>query len=94
MRLLVDDVLDKGHTLKAVHEGCYRRCAIQLLIDALCTKSYDRLVEGIHAAFNGLVMRDRYVFGYGMVYFGRARNLPWLFALREKEREADWGRRG
>ncbi len=81
--LLVDDILDEGHTLKAVREDCYRRGASRVLIATLCTKSHDRLVEGIGSDFNGVVLPDRYVFGYGMDYHEQGRNLPGIFALRE-----------
>jgi hypoxanthine phosphoribosyltransferase len=81
--LLVDDILDEGHTLKAVREDCYRRGARQVLIVSLCTKRHDRLVEGIAADFNGIELPDRYVFGFGMDYHEQGRNLPAIYALRE-----------
>ena len=81
--LLVDDILDEGHTLKAVREDCYRRGARQVLIASLCTKRHDRLVEGIASDFNGVELPDRYVFGFGMDYHEQGRNLPGIYALRE-----------
>ncbi|MHB1272194.1 MAG: hypoxanthine-guanine phosphoribosyltransferase [Rhodanobacter sp.] len=82
--LLVDDILDEGHTLKAVREDCYRRGARRVLIASLCTKRHDRLVEGIAADFNGVELPDRYVFGYGMDYHEQGRNLPGIYALKEE----------
>ena len=35
--LLVDDILDEGHTLKAVRDDCYQRGAKKVLIVSLCT---------------------------------------------------------
>jgi hypoxanthine phosphoribosyltransferase len=81
--LLVDDILDEGHTLKAVRDDCLRRGARRVLIASLCTKRHDRLVEGIAADFNGIELPDRYVFGYGMDYHEQGRNLPGIYALRE-----------
>jgi hypoxanthine phosphoribosyltransferase len=81
--LLVDDILDEGHTLKAVREDCYARGAKKVLIASLCTKRHDRLVEGIASDFNGVELPDRYVFGYGMDYHEQGRNLPGIYALKE-----------
>jgi hypoxanthine phosphoribosyltransferase len=80
--LLVDDILDEGHTLKAVREDCYVRGAKKVLIVSLCTKQHDRLVEGIASDFNGVELPDRYVFGYGMDYYEQGRNLPGIYALK------------
>ena len=80
--LLVDDILDEGHTLKAVRDDCLRRGAKRVLIASLCCKDHDRLVDGIAADFNGVVLPDRYVFGYGMDYHEQGRNLPAIYALR------------
>jgi hypoxanthine phosphoribosyltransferase len=81
--LLVDDILDEGHTLKAVREDCYKRGARKVLIASLCTKRHDRLVEGIAADFNGVELPDRYVFGFGMDFHEQGRNLPGIYALKE-----------
>jgi hypoxanthine phosphoribosyltransferase len=83
--LLVDDILDEGHTLKAVREDCYQRGARKVLIVSLCTKRHDRLVEGIAADFNGVELPDRYVFGFGMDFHEQGRNLPGIYALKEGE---------
>ena len=81
--LLVDDILDEGHTLKAVRDDCYKRGARRVLIASLCTKRHDRLAEGITSDFNGVELPDRYVFGFGMDYHEQGRNLPGIYALRE-----------
>ena len=80
--LLLDDILDEGHTLKAVRDDCYQRGAKKVLIASLCTKQHDRLVDGIASDFNGVELPDRYVFGYGMDYHEQGRNLPDIYALR------------
>lgn len=81
--LLVDDILDEGHTLKAVRDDCYLRGARKVLIASLCTKEHDRLVDGIASDFNGVMLPDRYVFGYGMDYHEQGRNLPDIYALKD-----------
>lgn len=79
--LLVDDILDEGHTLKAVREDCYRRGASRVLIATLCTKAHDRVAAGVAPDFNGVVLPDRYVFGFGMDFHEQGRNLPGIYAL-------------
>jgi len=81
--LLVDDILDEGHTLKAVRDDCYARGARRVLIASLCSKRHDRLVAGIASDFNGVELPDRYVFGYGMDYYEQGRNLPGIYALKD-----------
>ena len=80
--LLVDDILDEGHTLKAVRDDCLRRGARRVLVVSLCTKQHGRLVDGIKADFNGVELPDRYVFGFGMDYHEQGRNLPGIYALK------------
>ena len=81
--LLVDDILDEGHTLKAVRDDCLRRGARRVLVATLCRKLHGRCAEGIHSDFNGVELPDRYVFGYGMDYYEQGRNLPAIYALKE-----------
>ena len=85
--LLVDDILDEGHTLKAVREYCYQHGARRVLIASLCTKRHDRLVEGMGSDFNGVELPDRFVFGYGMDYYEQGRNLPGIYALKDDNAE-------
>jgi len=80
--LLVDDILDEGHTLKAVRDDCLRRGARRVLVATLCRKLHARCVDGIHSDFNGVEVPDRYVFGYGMDYYEQGRNLPAIYALK------------
>lgn len=82
--LLVDDILDEGHTLKAVRDDCLRRGAKRVLVATLCRKLHGRCVEGIQSDFNGVDLPDHYVFGFGMDYYEQGRNLPAIYALRDK----------
>lgn len=82
--LLVDDILDEGHTLSIVRDACLDLGARRLLVATLCTKQHTRRVAGIAADFNGVEVPDRYVFGYGMDYHEQGRNLPAIYALREE----------
>jgi hypoxanthine phosphoribosyltransferase len=81
--LLVDDIVDEGHTLAAVRAWCVEQGAAEVRIAALAVKSHDRCVEGVHADYAGVDVPDRYVFGYGMDYYEQGRNLPAIYALRD-----------
>ena len=79
--LLADDILDEGHTLKAVKQWCEDEGAREVRIAVLAVKQHDRCVEGIAADYVALEVPDRYVYGYGMDYHEQGRNLPAIYAL-------------
>jgi hypoxanthine phosphoribosyltransferase len=79
--LIADDILDEGHTLKAVKYWCEDQGAIDVRIAVLAVKNHDRRVEGIDADYVAVEVPDRYVYGYGMDYHEQGRNLPGLYAL-------------
>ena len=79
--LLVDDILDEGHTLKAIRDWCLGEGARRVLVAVLCEKRHARRVAGIAADFCGVEVPDRYVFGYGMDYHEQGRNLPAIYAV-------------
>lgn len=83
--LLVDDILDEGYTLAALRDFCADAGARRVLIAVLCVKRHDRRVPGLAADFAGVEVPDRYVFGYGLDYYGQGRNLPAIHALPEGE---------
>jgi hypoxanthine phosphoribosyltransferase len=79
--LLADDILDEGHTLKAVKRWCEDEGAADVRIAVLSVKQHDRRAEDIHADYVALEVPDRYVYGYGMDYHEQGRNLPGIYAL-------------
>ena len=83
--ILADDILDEGYTLAALRDWCVAEGAQRVLIAVLCEKRHDRRVPGLQADFVGVAVPDRYVFGYGLDYYGQGRNLPAIYALPEGE---------
>jgi len=81
--LLVDDILDEGHTLKAVRQWVEDQGAIDVRVAVLAVKVHDRGVEDVEADYVGVEVPDRYVFGYGMDFHEQGRNLPGIYALAE-----------
>ncbi len=79
--IVVDDILDEGYTLAAIVEHCRARGAASVESVALVEKRHTRK-QGIEADYVGLVVEDRYVFGYGMDYKDYLRNAPGIFAVK------------
>ena len=81
--LLVDDIVDEGHTLAAIRDWCREQGAAEIRIAALAVKNHDRCVPGLCADYVGVEVPDRYVYGYGMDYHEQGRGLPAIYALRD-----------
>lgn len=81
--LIVDDILDEGHTLLAIQDYCLRQGASQVFSAVLVQKQHDRKHPEVEADFIALSVDDHYVFGYGMDYKDHLRNLPGIFALKK-----------
>ncbi len=77
--LIVDDVLDEGITLAAIHEFCLAEGAVAVYSAVLIDKQLGR-DKPIQADFVGLEVADRYIFGYGMDYKGYLRNAAGIYA--------------
>lgn len=83
--LIIDDIFDEGHTLKAVRDWVRQQNPAGLWVAVTTDKRHDRKVEGIVPDFVGIEVPDRYIFGEGMDYCGYYRNLNGIYALREGE---------
>lgn len=79
--LLVDDILDEGHTLSALHQRVLELGAARCYSAVFADKQHGR-DKPIKADFVGLQVADRFIFGYGMDIEGAWRNLPAIYALR------------
>ena len=81
--LVLDDILDEGHTLAAIVEHLREEGAASVYSAVLVHKDHPRkATPGMHADFTGLVMPDRFLFGCGMDYKGYWRNAPGIYALK------------
>ncbi len=79
--LVLDDILDAGHTLKAVRDQVLlqgaKSCHLAVLVDKDLGTD-----KPIKADFVGLTLPNRYLFGCGLDVRGAWRNLPAIYALR------------
>jgi len=83
--LVVDDILDEGHTLAAILDDCRARGAAEVRSAVLVEKQHDRRAEGVRADYTGLRMEDRYLFGCGMDYHEHHRQHAAVYALAEED---------
>jgi hypoxanthine phosphoribosyltransferase len=79
--LIIDDVLDEGITLAAIHQFCMDEGAETVYSAVLVDKDLGR-GKPISADFVGLHVANRYIFGYGMDYKGYLRNAPGIYACQ------------
>lgn len=80
--LVVDDILDEGHTLHAIVEYCQEQGATAVYTAALFDKRLD-IDKPVKPDFVGLTVANHYLFGYGMDYKGYLRNAPGVYACKE-----------
>ena len=78
--LLVDDVLDEGHTLAAVDAQLRESGAANVVTAVLVDKQIGR-PRPVRVDEAALQCPDRFLFGHGMDYRGHWRNLAGVYAL-------------
>src|SRR5690242_3184230 len=78
--LLVEDIVDSGLTVSAIHRRIQRVGAASVRLAALLDRPARRQVE-VSIDFTGFVIPDRFVIGYGLDYAGLYRELPHIYSL-------------
>ena len=75
---IIDDILDEGHTLHEIthylHNLGAKSCKIIVLVEKELNKA-----KPIHADYVGLMVPNKYIFGYGMDIFELYRQLPNIY---------------
>jgi len=79
--LVVEDIVDTGHTLTHVLNLLASRAPARLRTIALLDKPSRREAD-IRADWIGFEIPDEFVVGYGIDYAQRDRNLPYIGAVR------------
>ena len=80
--LIVDDILDEGHTLAAIIEWCKQQGATAVYSAVLLEKQLEQS-KPVAADFVGLEVANHYLFGFGLDYKGYLRNANGIFACKE-----------
>ena len=79
--LILDDILDTGHTLAAVREKLETAKPRSIRVCVLLSKRKQR-ARDLDADYIGFEIDDEFVVGYGLDFRGRYRNLPYIGVLR------------
>jgi len=81
--LILDDILDSGHTLAAVRETLEPAKPHSIRVCVLLSKKKQRARE-VDADYVGFEIEDEFVVGYGLDFRERYRNLPYIGVLRRE----------
>ena len=79
--LVVEDIVDNGHTLHYLRAMIGNRQPASLAAAVLLDKPYHRAVD-VPVEYTGLTCPDEFVVGYGLDYQERYRTLPYLAKLQ------------
>ena len=79
--LLVEDIIDSGHTLNYITRVLRARNPASLCICTLLDKAERRQVD-VKLDYVGFMIPDRFVFGYGLDLDDVYRNLPFIGVVR------------
>jgi len=87
--LILDDILDEGRTLQHIIGYCEQQGAAKVVSAVLLKKLHERCVGddciSISLSDNiALTVDDEYVFGFGMDYNGKYRQLDAIYSLAGK----------
>lgn len=81
--LILDDILDSGHTLAAIREKLQTAGPRTIKVCVLLSKKKER-ARKVDADYLGFEIEDEFVVGYGLDYDERYRNLPYIGVLRKE----------
>lgn len=79
--IIVEDIVDSGLTLHYLLENLQSRRPASIKICTLLDKPARRKVD-LTTDYNGFVIPDEFVIGYGLDYNERYRNLPYIGVLK------------
>jgi hypoxanthine phosphoribosyltransferase len=81
--LILDDILDTGHTLATVRQKLETAKPRSVRVCVLLSKRKQRACL-VDAEYIGFEIDDEFVVGYGLDYMERYRNLPYIGVLRKE----------
>lgn len=79
--LVLDDIIDEGITLAAIRERVMN-CGAKAFYSAVLFEKDIGRPKPLQADFVGLIIPDRYIFGFGMDIKGAWRNLPAIYSIK------------
>lgn len=81
--LLVEDIIDTGHTLYELKKYLTGRGAASVKLCTLLDKPEHR-AEHVHVDYIGYKVPDEFIIGYGIDYAEYYRNLPYIASLKRE----------
>ena len=81
--IIIEDILDSGNTLSNLIKLLDCRGAASISLCALLNKPERRTAE-VKLDYEGFVIPDEFVIGYGLDYNETYRNLPYVAVLKEE----------
>jgi len=78
--LIVDDIIDTGHTLKKVIEHLEEKEPDSIKVCVMLDKPSRRQVD-LEPDYVGYVIPDLFIVGYGLNYGDYYRNIPYIFTF-------------
>lgn len=81
--LVLDDILDSGHTLAAIRDKLQAAKPRSIRSCVLLSKKKSR-ARSVNADYVGFEIEDEFVVGYGLDFLERYRNLPCIGVLRKE----------
>ncbi len=79
--LIIEDIIDSGLTLNYLVDNIKSRKPASVRICTLLSKP-DRRKVNVTVDYNGFIIPDHFVVGYGLDYAGKYRNLPFIGVLK------------
>ena len=86
--LVVEDIIDSGHTLSYLLQLLSKRNPNSLKLTTILDKPDRRVVDDINLDYVGFVIPDEFVVGYGLDYMQEYRNLPYIGYFKQEELES------
>jgi hypoxanthine phosphoribosyltransferase len=81
--LILDDILDSGHTLAAIRDKLQTAKPRSIRVCVLLSKK-KRRARHVDADYVGFEIEDEFVVGYGLDFMEGYRNLPYIGVLRKE----------
>src|SRR5438034_409543 len=81
--LILDDILDSGHTLAAIRDKLEAAKPRSIPVCVLLSKKKPR-ARHVDADYVGFEIEDEFIVGYGLDFMERYRNLPCIGVLRKE----------
>jgi hypoxanthine phosphoribosyltransferase len=81
--IVVEDIIDTGHTLSRLLDILGARGANSIKLAAFLDKPEPRVKQEVKIDYCGFVIPNKFVVGYGLDAAGRYRNLPFIAVVKD-----------